>query len=86
MPWGHNLALLSKIKESGQRLSYETQAIEHGRSRNVLVHQIESGLLQRQGAATTNFAKSLPADLEDKLPSIERIEQELESELRDHKK
>lgn len=60
LPWGHNLALLSKIKESGQRLSYATEAIEHGWSRNVLVHQIESGLLQRQGAASTNFAKTLP--------------------------
>ncbi|QEQ97547.1 PDDEXK nuclease domain-containing protein [Neptunomonas concharum] len=60
LPWGHNLALLSKIKDTEQRLAYATQAIEHGWSRNVLVHHIESNLLTRQGAATTNFKVSLP--------------------------
>jgi predicted nuclease of restriction endonuclease-like (RecB) superfamily len=34
---------------------------QHGWSRNVLVHQIESQVLQRQGQATTNFAQTLPA-------------------------
>ena len=34
---------------------------QHGWSRNLLVHQIESQVLQRQGQATTNFAQTLPA-------------------------
>ena len=38
------------------------QAIEHGWSRNVLVHQIESRLFNRQGKAITNFRRTLPAD------------------------
>jgi len=37
------------------------QTIQHGWSRNVLVHQIESGLYKRQGKAITNFDRTLPA-------------------------
>ena len=61
IPWGHNLVLLSKIKEKQQRLNYAELVQQHGWSRNVLVHQIESQVLQRQGKATTNFAQTLPA-------------------------
>lgn len=41
------------------------QAIENGWSRNVLVHQIESGLYRRQGNALTNFSRTLPAPQSD---------------------
>ena len=61
IPWGHNLVLLSKIKEKQQRLNYAMLVQQHGWSRNVLVHQIESQVLQRQGQATTNFTQTLPA-------------------------
>ena len=61
IPWGHNLVLLSKIKEKQQRLNYAMLVQQHGWSRNVLVHQIESQVLHRQGQATTNFAQTLPA-------------------------
>jgi len=60
LPWGHNLVLLSKLKEREQRLAYAHKTIEHGWSRNVLVMQIESRLLERQGAALTNFEQRLP--------------------------
>ena len=61
LPWGHHLVLLTKLKESSSRLSYAALVQQHGWSRNVLVHQIESQVLQRQGQATTNFAQTLPA-------------------------
>lgn len=61
IPWGHNLVLLSKIKQKSQRLTYAELSRQHGWSRNVLVHQIESRLLERQGSAATNFAYTLPA-------------------------
>lgn len=61
LPWGHNLVLLTKIKDKQQRLDYAQLTQAHGWSRNVLVHQIESGLLARQGAATSNFAVTLPS-------------------------
>jgi predicted nuclease of restriction endonuclease-like (RecB) superfamily len=60
IPWGHNLVLLSKLKTSEQRLWYARKTIEHGWSRNVLVHQIESGLMQRKGQAISNFNQNLP--------------------------
>jgi len=59
LPWGHNLVLLSKLKIKDERLAYAQKTLENGWSRNVLVMQIESGLLARQGAAITNFEHSL---------------------------
>ncbi len=60
LPWGHNLILLSKLKKTKERLAYAQMILENGWSRNVLVMQIESGLLKRQGAAITNFEQCLP--------------------------
>lgn len=61
IPWGHNVALLEKLKEPVQRLWYAHKTIQHGWSRAVLVHQIESDLYSRQGQAITNFQQTLPA-------------------------
>jgi predicted nuclease of restriction endonuclease-like (RecB) superfamily len=60
LPWGHNLRLLDSVKDPDDRLWYAQQATEHGWSRAVLVHQIESGLINRQGKAITNFSQTLP--------------------------
>jgi len=62
LPWGHNVRLLDAVKCPSEREWYARQAIEHGWSRNVLVHQIESGLFARQGIALTNFSRTLPAE------------------------
>ncbi|HEV7372302.1 PDDEXK nuclease domain-containing protein [Arenibaculum sp.] len=62
LPWGHNLRLLDAVKAPAEREWYARQTIEHGWSRNVLVHQIESDLFRRQGKALTNFARTLPAE------------------------
>ena len=53
IPWFHNCVLLDKVKDRTERLWYIQQTLEYGWSRNVLVHQIESGLYRRQGQATT---------------------------------
>ncbi len=58
--WYHNVALLEKLKANEERLWYARQTVEHGWSRNVLVHQIESGLYRRMGGAITNFDRALP--------------------------
>lgn len=60
LPWYHQLALLDKLDNTDSRTWYAKKAIENNWSRNVLVMQIESGLHQRQGAAITNFAATLP--------------------------
>ena len=61
LPWGHTMVLLDSVKRPDDREWYMRQTIEHGWSRNVLVHQIESGLHKRQGKALTNFTRTLPA-------------------------
>jgi predicted nuclease of restriction endonuclease-like (RecB) superfamily len=60
IPWGHNVRLLDYLDTVEERLWYAQQTMEHGWSRNVLVHQFESGLYARQGKAVTNFDRALP--------------------------
>lgn len=60
LPWYHQLALLDKLDAPENRRWYAAQAIEHNWSRNVLVMQIETRLLDRSGTAVTNFASNLP--------------------------
>ncbi|MEH6387158.1 MAG: PDDEXK nuclease domain-containing protein [Pseudomonas profundi] len=60
LPWGHNLVLLTKLKQPELRLAYAQSAIEHGWSRNVLNIHIETRRLERSGQAVTNFAERLP--------------------------
>lgn len=65
LPWGHVIKLMEAVREPETRLWYAREAISHGWSRAVLVHQIESGLHDRQGKALTNFARTLPAPQSD---------------------
>jgi predicted nuclease of restriction endonuclease-like (RecB) superfamily len=60
IPWFHNCLLLDKVHGAAEREWYIQQAIEHGWSRNILAHQIDSGLFARQGHAITNFDRTLP--------------------------
>lgn len=60
IPWGHNVRILDMVKDASERQWYIHQTMENGWSRNVLVHQIESGLYHRQGKALTNFNATLP--------------------------
>lgn len=60
LPWGHNLVLLTRLKDQQQRLAYAQSAIKHGWSRNMLNIHIETRLLERTGTAVTNFDVSLP--------------------------
>ena len=38
IPWGHNVRLLDYVKDPAERFWYVQQTLEHGWSRNVLVH------------------------------------------------
>lgn len=60
LPWGHNLVLLDRLPGPETRRWYAAKAIEHNWSRNVLVMQIESRLLERSSKTITNFEASLP--------------------------
>ena len=61
--WYHNIALMDKVKDADAYLWYAVQTAKNGWSRNVLVHQIESGLYQRQALAEkiSNFEHRLPS-------------------------
>ena len=63
IPWSHNVAILDKVKDAEQRVWYIQKAAENGWSHSVLVHQIESGLYQRQVLVdkVSNFEKRLPS-------------------------
>src|SRR6516164_5243162 len=65
IPWFHNCVLLDKVKDLTERQWYVKATIQNGWSRNVLVHQIQSGLYCRQGRALTNFDRTLPAPQSD---------------------
>lgn len=60
IPWGHNREIIGKCHNVNMALYYVQKTIEHGWSRSVLVHQIESNLYEREGKAITNFSQVLP--------------------------
>ena len=63
LPWGQNIELLQRLRDPVRRFWYAQEALEHGWSRAVLVHQIKSRLYERQG----NAVILLPDDLDEPL-------------------
>lgn len=61
LPWSHIIRLFTKVANLVEREWYAQAAIEYGWSRDVLVHQIESGLYSRQGKSISNFTQTLPS-------------------------
>ncbi len=63
IPWSHNVAILDKVKGAEQREWYIRKTAENGWSHSVLIHQIESGLYERQAIAEkiSNFESKLPS-------------------------
>lgn len=63
IPWGHNVVLMDKVADAKEREWYIKKSAENGWSRNVLIHQIESELYQRQVLAekVSNFETRLPS-------------------------
>jgi predicted nuclease of restriction endonuclease-like (RecB) superfamily len=65
IPWGHIIAVITKIKNPATALFYFSQTIENGWSRDVLALQIKNKLHERQGKSVTNFSFTLPAPASD---------------------
>jgi predicted nuclease of restriction endonuclease-like (RecB) superfamily len=63
IPWSHNVVVMDKVKEPEKRKWYIEKTIQNGWSHNVLMHQIESCLYERQAVANkvSNFNELLPA-------------------------
>ena len=61
--WYHHITLMDKVKSADEHIWYAEQAAKNGWTRNVLVHQIESGLYQRQVLVekVSNFENRLPS-------------------------
>lgn len=60
IPWGHNIAIISKCKNIEEAIYYVYNTAQYNWSRSVLIHQIESGLYYREGKSINNFAAKLP--------------------------
>jgi len=98
LPWWHNVTLLTKLKNTQQRIWYAQKALEYGWSNTMLEHWIKTNLYKREGKALTNFVETLPKPHSDlahqslKDPYLfdfltlhkEHLEKELEQGLIDH--
>lgn len=60
LPWFHIATIMDQVNDKESQIFYMKKSIEHGWSRSVLVHQIESKLHNRQGKAVSNFRDKLP--------------------------
>ena len=60
LPWWHQVVLFQRLKDPALRAWYARAAVESGWSRAVLLVQIDTRLHEREGAAITNFARTLP--------------------------
>ena len=58
IPWGQNCVLLDRLKDADTRAFYIRKTLDHGWSRSVLVHQLDTNLHKRLGKAPSNFALS----------------------------
>ena len=99
IPWTHHLCIIDKVKGDAQKgYFFARKSIENNWSRAILLNFLSSDLYERQGAAQTNFALTLPApegDLAQELlkspydfsflPGKEKYEEsELKSSLIEH--
>ncbi len=65
IPWGHNIAIISKCGDVEEALYYARCAAGNNWSRSVLVHRIETGAYRRRRAPANNFSSTLPAPQSD---------------------
>ena len=65
LTWYHLQTLMDKISDKKVFLWYVEKTLENGWSRNILVHQIESKLYERQAVSekTSNFDNILPSQM-----------------------
>ncbi|NUM33858.1 MAG: DUF1016 domain-containing protein [Candidatus Brocadiae bacterium] len=71
IPWGQNISIMEKVKSHEQREFYLKACIENAWTRPVLIHQIESGLYERDSEENKqhNFHETLPEDLAEQAKS-----------------
>jgi len=62
LTWYHHITLLDKVKDKDERLFYIYETAQNGWSRDVMVHQIEGGLYNRQGRIVSNFQTTIESN------------------------
>ncbi|MDR2467004.1 MAG: PDDEXK nuclease domain-containing protein, partial [Prevotellaceae bacterium] len=60
IPWYHHISLLSRVKNTAERLFYMVKAAENAWSRDVMLLQVSNGLYHNYGKAINNFSAVLP--------------------------
>lgn len=65
IPWGHNISIMTKVKDVQEREYYLSMTAKMGWSRNVLQHQIETQAHKRHKFVSkqNNFKDTLPSAL-----------------------
>lgn len=61
VPWFHHIHIISQCQSLNEAIFYINKVSEEGWSRSVLENQISANLFQTQGAAVTNFERTLPS-------------------------
>ena len=59
IPWGHNLAIVTKSNSIEEAVFYCQKTVENNWSRAILMNQISTDLYNRTGKAITNFSQTL---------------------------
>jgi predicted nuclease of restriction endonuclease-like (RecB) superfamily len=59
LSWYHHITLLDKVKDVEMRIFYIQETVQNGWSRDIMVHQIESGLHNRKGKILSNFKNTI---------------------------
>lgn len=68
--WYHHISLLSKVKDTVERVFYIAETAKNEWSRDVMLLQIQSKLYERDGKALNNFESTLPDYQSDLAKSI----------------
>ena len=61
IPWAHHMCIIDKVKGNAKKgLFFARKSLENNWGRAVLLNFLSSDLYERQGAAQTNFALTMP--------------------------
>ena len=62
IPWTHHMCIIDKVKGDARKgLFFARKSMENSWGRGVLLNFLSTDLYERQGAAQTNFALTMPA-------------------------
>lgn len=68
--WYHHISLLTKVKDTTERIFYINETAKNEWSRDVMLLQIQSNLFGRNGKALNNFEQTLPEYQSDLAKSV----------------